>query len=270
MPFFFDRVTAMLRLVLITLCVAFAVAPAASQTPDPFREQAEVAVHGPDRTGKDGPMASVGMDLAMLYYRYRSHTLEASDPGPFEAPPSMPVQDGGVVIDAVASGEAAALRTDLDRLGLTNGATAGRVVSGRIPILALEQVAGLSSLQSARPSYRRTSTPSNAPPVDAPPQRGTPEATPASDTSAPDVSDAPESASASPDPSTPSNSTDAGPSNARVEAQSDPPDDTVAALDAETPNDPPETPIGIGVLALLLVFVGGAVFALYVVRRRKE
>lgn len=259
----------MLRLVLISLCVAFAAAPAASQTPDPFREQAEVAVHGPDRTGKDGPMASVGMDLAMLYYRYRSHTLEASDPGPFEAPASMPVQDGGVVIDAVASGEAAALRADLDRLGLTNGATAGRVVSGRIPILALEQVAGLSTLQSARPSYRRTSTPSNAPPVDAPPQRAAPDQAPASDTSATDVSNAPESASASPDPATAPDSTDARVSDARAGEQSGPPDDAGGATEAEIPNDPPETPIGIGVLALLVVFVGGAVFALYVVRRRQ-
>ena len=56
-----------------------------------------------------------------------------------------------VVIDAVASGDTALLRADLDTLGLRHAASFGRTVSGQLPIAALADADALESLQFARP-----------------------------------------------------------------------------------------------------------------------
>jgi hypothetical protein len=56
-----------------------------------------------------------------------------------------------VAIDATASGSAAVLLADLQKLGLTGGAAFGRMVSGRLPIGSLVAAAGLPSLKFVRP-----------------------------------------------------------------------------------------------------------------------
>jgi cysteine-rich repeat protein len=60
--------------------------------------------------------------------------------------------DGHVLIDAVAARSAPELLADLTRLGLEHGRAYGRMVSGLLPVEALEQAAVLSSLAFARPS----------------------------------------------------------------------------------------------------------------------
>ena len=62
----------------------------------------------------------------------------------------------GVVIDAVASDDASELLADLEDLGLRNGARFGSVVSGRLPVSAIEKMAALDSLKFARRSYMMT------------------------------------------------------------------------------------------------------------------
>jgi hypothetical protein len=119
-------------------------------------EAARYAYHGRDRDGKDGPLAKIGYDLARLYFAYRAHQRQASGQ-PFASPGGVSVTGGGrVVVDATARRDSRQLRADLDALGLEGGATAGPIVSGRLPIEALAEAAALESLRSLRPSVAQT------------------------------------------------------------------------------------------------------------------
>lgn len=136
-------------------------------------ERARRAVRGDDGAGKDGPMASIGSDLAALYYVHeRGGAAAVRDLQPDRSPAASrgearnrprspqrarslsPVSEGGrtVAIDAVARGSASILLADLRALGLEGGSAAGGVVSGRLPIRSLREAAGLSSLRGALPS----------------------------------------------------------------------------------------------------------------------
>jgi hypothetical protein len=119
-------------------------------------EAARYAYHGRDRDGKDGPLAKIGYDLARLYFAYRAHQRRASGQ-PFASSGGVSVTGGGrVVVDATARRDSRQLRADLDALGLEGGATAGPIVSGRLPIEALAEAAALESLRSLRPSVAQT------------------------------------------------------------------------------------------------------------------
>lgn len=60
------------------------------------------------------------------------------------------VVEGRVLIDAVASDDADDLKVHLVALGMRNAATAGRIVSGQLPIAAIPAMAALPSLTFAR------------------------------------------------------------------------------------------------------------------------
>jgi hypothetical protein len=61
---------------------------------------------------------------------------------------------GGVVISALAQpGAAPTLLADLNALGLEHGASAGRLVTGRLPFSAVRRLDQLASLHSLRPSH---------------------------------------------------------------------------------------------------------------------
>ncbi len=62
----------------------------------------------------------------------------------------------GVVIDAVATDDAGALRSDLEALGLQAAATFKTTVSGWLPLTAVPQLAGLDTLRIARPALATT------------------------------------------------------------------------------------------------------------------
>jgi len=134
-------------LVLLAALLVPAPSPAQSLS-DSLRAEALRDFHGPDHTGKDGPLAKVGLDLLLLYHEYRAYRRCGDAEPPFS--PSVrgaQVRNGHVTIDAVAATSATQLRVDLAALGLIDAATAGRVVSGRLPI---EQVPALAQIESLR------------------------------------------------------------------------------------------------------------------------
>jgi len=181
-----------LVLAAVAVCLIFAGRPSTVQAQDesPLRavgmlqvdgvstsvlQAAEASVKGPDGEGKDGPLASVGMELAVLYHQHRvagargvQALQEASRARPkadTEGPERgaqrrihSPISADGqyVTVDAIASDGASGLSADLRRLGLEDGATAGTVVSGRLPISSIKDAASLSSLRGMVPSYVRT------------------------------------------------------------------------------------------------------------------
>ncbi len=108
------------------------------------------------RAAKTGPMSKMDPALVALHEGLQADSavrgLRADAVPALSGGPLARVVDGKVLIDAAASGEAADLLADLQALGLERGSAFGRVVSGWLPVTALEQAAGLGSLQLARPS----------------------------------------------------------------------------------------------------------------------
>src|SRR5215471_5973037 len=94
---------------------------------------------GPAAIEKNGPMEKISPELLALYNAY----VAAEGRGiPFAASnPLVRIVDDRVVVDAVASGDVAALETDLGALGMREAVSAGRIVSGQLPISAIAALA---------------------------------------------------------------------------------------------------------------------------------
>ncbi|NOT13417.1 MAG: S8 family serine peptidase [Methylococcaceae bacterium] len=110
---------------------------------------------------KTGAFAKVGGGLARLYSEHATYLQQQQGgfrvSGKFASTdPIVKLVDSSVVIDAVATDDAADLLADLKALGLTNGVSFGRMVSGRLPIAKIEVMAALSSLHFARPAAMKT------------------------------------------------------------------------------------------------------------------
>jgi hypothetical protein len=93
-------------------------------------------------------LAKVGPELRALYATYRmaqeqGRPLHVTDP-------TIQVVEDRVVVDAVASGDVGALRDRLLALGMRSVATAGRIVSGQLPIGQIAAMAALPELRFAR------------------------------------------------------------------------------------------------------------------------
>ena len=99
----------------------------------------------------------MGFDLALLYREHEAF-LRREAPGPFTAAqmPLAQVSDDHVLVDVTASGDAAALQSALEALGLRNGTHYGPVVSGWLPITAIPSAAALENLRFARLSRAMT------------------------------------------------------------------------------------------------------------------
>jgi hypothetical protein len=105
---------------------------------------------------KGNELTKVGRDLVALQESYETH-VQLRSLEPFKpSNPYLRVVDQHVVVDAVASGEAEDLLAELEALGLQKGATFGRMVSGRLPIEAIEELQGVDSLKFVRPAYMAT------------------------------------------------------------------------------------------------------------------
>ena len=101
---------------------------------------------------KKASSSKVGAVLSALSDEYLAHE-RSGDTTNFESEnSSIRIVEGRVVIDAVASGETAVLRADLEALGLLKAASFGRMVSGELPLEAIADAAALESLQFARPA----------------------------------------------------------------------------------------------------------------------
>jgi hypothetical protein len=103
-------------------------------------------------------LTKVAHDLAILQEEYKTHR-QLQSPGIFQpSNPNLRVIENRVVIDAVASGDAKVLLADLKALGLKRGAAFGRMVSGELPIDAIDDLNALDSLKFVRPVYTITNT----------------------------------------------------------------------------------------------------------------
>jgi hypothetical protein len=107
-------------------------------------------------TGKEGPLAKVDHALAAVYDEQEAYLAQGGGAAFTLSNSLLRVIAGRVVIDAVASGDVHALQADLEALGMQGAVAFGRIVSGQLPISAIEGMAALASLQSVRPAYATT------------------------------------------------------------------------------------------------------------------
>lgn len=108
---------------------------------------------------KTGSMKKVGSALALLQATSQVANTQVSQANTRASQLGTvlsPVRGDKVLVDAVASGDPTALLADLKKLGLLQASTHGSVVSGLLPIKAINEVARLKSLQFVRPAYAMT------------------------------------------------------------------------------------------------------------------
>jgi hypothetical protein len=107
-------------------------------------------------TGKEGLLAKVDYALAVVSDEYFAYLAQGGGAALTPSNPLLRVSEGRVVIDAVASGDVHALQADLEALGMHGAVVFGRIVSGQLPLAAINALAALASLQFARPAYATT------------------------------------------------------------------------------------------------------------------
>jgi hypothetical protein len=94
------------------------------------------------------PPSKLGPELIALYDAY----LAASTSGrPLVVPdPALQIVEDRVVVEAVATDDVADLKAGLAALGMRGAVTAGRLVSGQLPIVQIPAMAALPGLRFAR------------------------------------------------------------------------------------------------------------------------
>jgi hypothetical protein len=129
---------------------------AAAAARDPVGLRALQSFEGPNLDGGVGPMARAGMDLALLYHEHADYVARGR-PGVF-VPTVVGVRLDAerVLVEAVAGDDGAALLATLQGLGLADGAAAGRLASGWLPITALDTASRAPGLRQLRPFYAVT------------------------------------------------------------------------------------------------------------------
>lgn len=104
--------------------------------------------------------ANLGGDLVRLHRQHEQFQRQKTVGAKFQPQsPFLPVQNEMVTIDVLAKrGQGATLENKLRGMGAENLARSGRLVSGRLPIEALSEAAGLDVLHSARPASYMAAT----------------------------------------------------------------------------------------------------------------
>jgi hypothetical protein len=99
-------------------------------------------------TGDERAWAKVSPELRALY----TASVEAREGGRSTATPDLglTIVEDRVIVDAVAAADVEDLRRSLVALGMREAATAGRIVSGQLPIAAIPAAAALPSLRFVR------------------------------------------------------------------------------------------------------------------------
>jgi hypothetical protein len=118
-------------------------------------QAALVDFHGPDLVGKDGQFSRLGFDLAYLFEQKKIHDANhiGSAFSPREIAP-LQIADDRVVVDFVLRTDSPLVRAQLASIGMVNVEVVGNLFSGNLPIASLDDLAGLSSVGFARPSYQ--------------------------------------------------------------------------------------------------------------------
>ncbi len=102
----------------------------------------------------EGSWAKAGSALRGVAARFRAHEA-AGGQAPFDpGNRSIQVRGGLIVIDAIAKGDPATLLSDLQKLGLQDGAQFGGMVSGRMPLSALGRAVDLGTLRGVSASLK--------------------------------------------------------------------------------------------------------------------
>ena len=102
--------------------------------PASVERAAQVAFHGDDLVGKDGPLSSVGLDLARLYFEYNTF-LESGYDAAFEsAIPLLTIVGDQVAVDFRADGDVDEFQRGLEEFGVQVQATFGPIISGLLPM----------------------------------------------------------------------------------------------------------------------------------------
>lgn len=110
----------------------------------------------PTAKDKAPSLEKMGTVLSALYDEYQAHRRRSGDTEFSTSNSGVRLVEDRVVVDAVASGDTAVLRADLETLGLVKAASFGRTVSGQLPIAALADADALESLQFARSAAAAT------------------------------------------------------------------------------------------------------------------
>ncbi len=121
-----------------------------------YSVEVQMAPSHPGEIGlqKAGAMAKAGPALNKVFAEHQAH-LKAQPKQHFTpGNPFLQYAPGKIVIDAVASGDGNILLHDLKGLGLKQGARAGRIVSGWLPLGIIKKALDLESLRFISASYR--------------------------------------------------------------------------------------------------------------------
>ena len=114
---------------------------------------ADTAVPAQQRPGQNGlfkaaQMSKASTPLVRVLSEYRAHLNQGRRTAFEPSDRFLLFSAGRVLVDARATDDGAALLDNLQQLGLTGGAHYGDVVSGLLPVAALDQAVTLSSLRS--------------------------------------------------------------------------------------------------------------------------
>ncbi|MGH8581780.1 MAG: S8 family serine peptidase [Gammaproteobacteria bacterium] len=95
-------------------------------------------------------------EIAMEHAEWhrRSKALRTA-PGFVSRSRYAPIRGEYIVIDALAKDDVERLKKDLERLGLRRAAIAGDLVTGEVPIAALEHLEDIESMEFVRPAYMK-------------------------------------------------------------------------------------------------------------------
>ncbi|MCB8761497.1 S8 family serine peptidase [Planktothrix agardhii] len=105
------------------------------------------------KSSKEGQLSKLSSDLSELFTGVDPLNSQVNSSS-LKPESSLQVIGSSVAIEAVADTDSAQLLSDLKALGLQQSSVFGRVISGVIPIDALDEVAALSSLRFVRPAYK--------------------------------------------------------------------------------------------------------------------
>ena len=119
--------------------------------------QSVESITEPSVVTKPSSEAKLHAALVRLMEEYRRFQNDDQNSGLFEpSEAGIRVISDRVVIDAIASEDAEALRQELEGLGAQNLSVYGAYVSCLFPIESIDRLASLESLKFAGPSYVRT------------------------------------------------------------------------------------------------------------------